>query len=61
MIVSHLPAGAAAFLSSLIDGQTLEAAAAAGFDAHPAFDLQANLASMLTAGVFTAMQTKDET
>ncbi|MGH7023635.1 MAG: HvfC/BufC family peptide modification chaperone [Caulobacteraceae bacterium] len=48
----RLPAGAATFLLSLIDGETLAAAAAAALDETPAFDLSSNIASMVEAGVF---------
>lgn len=59
VIVSHLPAGGAAFLTSLMAGQTLGDAVSAAFEASPSFDLQANLAGMISAGVFTAIQSGD--
>jgi len=55
VIVSTLPAGAATFLSSLIEGESLGIAAAAAFDAAPSFDLPANLSGMISSGVFTAL------
>jgi hypothetical protein len=54
-----LPPGGAAFLKSLIDGGTLGAAAAAAFSETPSFDLQANIAGMIEAGVFTTIHSGD--
>jgi hypothetical protein len=54
--VRLLPPGGAAFVSSLIEGATLGAAAATAFAEAPAFDLAANVAGVLEAGVFTAVQ-----
>ena len=54
VIVRHLPPGGAAFLSSLIAGETFGAAAAAAFADCPQFDLSASIAGMLEAGAFTA-------
>lgn len=59
VIVSQLPAGAAAFLTRLLEGQPLGVAAAAAFDEAPSFDLPANLAGMISAGVFAAIQHGD--
>jgi hypothetical protein len=56
VIVSCLPAGGAAFLGELIEGATLASAAAAAFEETATFDLSANLAGMISAGVFTAIQ-----
>jgi hypothetical protein len=55
VIVRHLPPGGAAFLSGLVSGETLGAAAAAGVAASAEFDLSANIAGMLEAGAFTAV------
>jgi hypothetical protein len=55
VIVSRLPAGGAAFLGALLAGAPLGAAATAAFAEAPAFDLPANLAGMLSAGVFSAV------
>jgi len=55
VIVSRLPAGGAAFLGALLAGAPLGAAAADAFAEAPAFDLPANLAGMLSAGVFSAV------
>jgi hypothetical protein len=57
--VRLLPAGGAAFLKTLIDGGTLGAAAATAFAETPSFDLQANIAGMIEAGVFTAIHLGD--
>lgn len=56
MIVSRLPAGGAAFLTALIEGVPLGAAAQAAFEETNAFDLSANLVAMIASGVFTAVQ-----
>ena len=55
VLVSHLPAGAAMFLTRLIEGEPLGVAAAAAFDDAPSFDLPASLAGMITSGVFAAI------
>jgi hypothetical protein len=52
--VRHLPSGGAVFLSRLIAGETLGAAAAAAFADNPQFDLPANIAGMIEAGAFTS-------
>ena len=54
VIVRHLPPGGAVFLTRLIAGEPLGAAAAAALADSPAFDLSANIAGMLEAGAFTA-------
>ncbi|MFT3813636.1 MAG: DNA-binding domain-containing protein [Acidovorax sp.] len=59
IIVSRLPAGGAAFLTRLLAGGPLGAAAAAAFDEALSFDLGANLAGMVSAGVFTALHPGD--
>ncbi|WP_438390140.1 HvfC/BufC N-terminal domain-containing protein [Caballeronia sp. DA-9] len=56
VIVSRLPAGGAVFLAHLLDNASLGDAIAAAFEDAPAFDLHANLAGMISAGVFTAIQ-----
>lgn len=56
VIVSRLPAGGARFLTALIGGTPFGAAAQAAFEETDAFDLPANLAAMISAGVFTAIQ-----
>jgi hypothetical protein len=60
VIVSRLPAGGAAFLIRLLDGASLGDAIAAAFEEAPAFDIHANLAGMISAGVFTAIQPGDK-
>jgi hypothetical protein len=57
--VRLLPPGAAAFLKSLIDGGTLGAAAAAAFTETTSFDLPANIAGMIEAGVLTNVHLGD--
>ena len=57
--VRLLPPGGAAFLQSLIGGGTLGAAAAIAFAETPSFDLQANIAGMIEAGVFTTIHLGD--
>jgi Putative DNA-binding domain len=57
--VRLLPPGGAAFLKSLIDGGALGAAAATASSETPAFDLAANIAGMIEAGVFTAIHLGD--
>lgn len=52
--VRRLPPGGAVFLERLSEGQTLGASAAAALAESPEFDLSANIAGMLAAGVFTA-------
>jgi Putative DNA-binding domain len=59
VIVSRLPAGGAVFLTRLIEGETLGEAIAAAFEEAPNFDLQANLAGMISAGVTSALQHGD--
>jgi hypothetical protein len=57
--VRLLPPGGAAFLKALIDGEMLGAAAAAAIAESLSFDLPANIAGMIEAGVFTAIQLRD--
>jgi hypothetical protein len=57
--VRLLPPGGAAFLKGLIAGQTLGTAAATAFGETPSFDLAANIAGMIEAGVFTAIHLGD--
>jgi hypothetical protein len=54
--VRLLPAGATTFLTSLMGGKTLAAAAGAAFEEAPSFDLPSNIASMVEAGVFGSAQ-----
>ncbi|BDC44735.1 DNA-binding domain-containing protein [Paraburkholderia terrae] len=56
VIVSRLPAGDAAFLIALIEGEPLGAAAEAAFDETDSFDLPGTLAAMISAGVFAGIQ-----
>jgi Putative DNA-binding domain len=59
VVVRRLPPGGAVFLTSLTAGEPLGTAAAAAFADSPAFDLSANIAGMLQAGVFTAVHQGD--
>jgi hypothetical protein len=59
VVVRRLPAGGAMFLRQLVSGETLAAAAAATFQVSAAFDLSANIAGMIEAGAFTAIQQGD--
>lgn len=56
VFVRHLPLGGAVFLTRLISGEPLGMAAAAAFAQSGEFDLSANVAGMLEAGVFTAVR-----
>ena len=51
----RLPAGGATFLTALINGASLGAAADAALANNPAFDLAANIGGMIAAGAFTAI------
>jgi Putative DNA-binding domain len=59
VIVSHLPAGGATFLTGLLTGGSLGESVAAAFQEAPSFDLQANMVGMISAGVFAALQHGD--
>lgn len=59
VIVRRLPAGGAVFLTRLIAGEPLGAAAAAAFADCPQFDLSANIAGMIEAGAFSAASPGD--
>jgi hypothetical protein len=59
VVVSRLPPGGAAFLVPLLEGEPLGVAAAAAFGEAPLFDLPANLAGMISAGVFAGIQYGD--
>jgi hypothetical protein len=59
VVVRHLPAGGAIFLARLVSGETLGQAAAAAFEASPSFDLPANIAGMIEAGAFMAIDRGD--
>ena len=57
--VRLLPPGGAAFLKAMIDGGTLGAATATALAETPCFDLPANIAGMIKAGVFTTIHLGD--
>jgi Putative DNA-binding domain len=53
--VRQLPPGGAIFLSHLMTGESLGAAATAAFTESPSFDLPANIRGLLEAGAFTTV------
>lgn len=53
--VRQLPPGGAIFLSRLMTGESLGAAASAAFSESPSFDLPANIRGPLEAGAFTTV------
>jgi hypothetical protein len=55
VLVRRLPAGGAAFLAALSNGEPLGEAAAAALAETSSFDLAANIAGMLAAGAFTSL------
>ena len=57
--VRLLPPGGAAFLKALIDGEPLGTAAATAIAETPSFDLAANIAGMIEAGVITTIHLGD--
>jgi hypothetical protein len=57
--VRHLPAGGATFLTRLIEGDSLGVAVSAALEATSTFDLQANIAGIMDAGVFTTIKNGD--
>jgi hypothetical protein len=57
--VRRLPPGAALFLTRLIDGEPLAAAAGAALAEAPGFDLSGAIAGMIEAGAFSAIQPGD--
>ena len=59
VIVSRLPAGGAIFLIQLLKGASLSEATEAAIEETSSFDLPANLAGMISTGVFTAIQHGD--
>src|SRR5258708_25073207 len=53
--VRRLPPGGAIFLSRLIGGESLGAAASAASSESPSFDLPASIRGLLEAGAFTTV------
>jgi hypothetical protein len=53
--VPRLPPGGAIFLSRLMTGESLGAAASAAFSESLSFDLPANIRGLLEAGAFTTV------
>jgi Putative DNA-binding domain len=60
VVVRLLPLGGAIFLTQLISGEPLGAAASAAFETEPSFDLSGNIAGMIDAGVFAAIHPGDQ-
>ncbi|HLP70465.1 MAG TPA: DNA-binding domain-containing protein [Rhizobium sp.] len=56
----RLPPGGAVFLQSLADGLPLGEAAVRALEENNDFDLSTNLAGMLDAGLFTALEASEE-
>lgn len=56
VFVRRLPPGGAAFLTALMDGGTFGIAAGLALEEAADFDLAANIAGMLDAGVFAAVE-----
>jgi Putative DNA-binding domain len=59
VVVRRLPVGAVEFLTRLVSGEPLGDAASVAFEASASFDLGANIAGMIEAGMFTAVQFGD--
>lgn len=59
VVVRRLPTGGAVFLNHLVAGKTLGEAGSAAFEASASFDLSANIAGMIEAGVFTSARYGD--
>ena len=59
VVVRHLPAGGATFLTRLIEGFPLAVAVSAALEVAPIFDLSASMAGMIDAGVFTTINDGD--
>jgi len=59
VVVTRLPSGGATFLTTLCQGHTLGEATIAALEECADFDLSANLAGMISAGVFTAILNGD--
>jgi hypothetical protein len=57
--VRHLPVGGAAFLTRLIEGLPLGIAVSAALEVTPSFDVSANIAGMIDAGVFASIKDGD--
>jgi Putative DNA-binding domain len=55
VVVRHLPAGGAVFLTGLMSGQSLGEAAALALEASPLFDIAENIAGIIEAGAFNTI------
>jgi hypothetical protein len=60
VVVRHLPEGGAAFLASLMSGQSLGEAAASALRISPNFDIATSIAGIIEAGAFTTISLGDE-
>jgi hypothetical protein len=56
----YLPVGGAVFLQRLLTGASLSIAAYEAFDAHPNFDLAANLSGLVQAGAVTDIRPRSQ-
>jgi len=56
--VRHLPPGGAGFIQALTEGATLSEAAEGASAETPAFDLEANLAGLMTCGAIVGVAAK---
>lgn len=54
-----MPPGGSAFVSALIDGECLSAAAIAGLSADPEFDLSMAIGEIISAGAFSHIETEN--
>jgi putative DNA-binding protein len=59
VVMRHLPAGGAVFLTSLMSGRPLGEAAASALQTSPLFDVAAGIAGMMEAGAFTTINLGD--
>jgi hypothetical protein len=56
----YLPVGGAAFLQRLLAGASLGIAASEALEAHPSFDLAANLSGLIQAGAVTDIRLRNQ-
>jgi hypothetical protein len=59
VVVRHLPAGGATFLTHLARGETLGTAVAAALETEPSFDIPASISGMIEAGAFMTINLGD--
>ena len=58
--VRLMPSGGAEFLAALMSGKSLAEAAKSAMNAHSLFDLSANLAALISAGIFVGHSIAEE-